>query len=165
MINLKNSVVKIGILLIALVSLTGCVVAAVTGAALAGGASVAYITGTLKADIQAHPVKIAEATKRAFAVYSIDVQTFKANDLEAEVAGETATGKKIEILIKRKSDLISELLIKVGTFGDEAFSNLLYDEIKRQLIQDAGSTSTVTTYSAPPTATTYSEPTLAPAGN
>lgn len=145
------------VVLTAVFSLTGC--SAMSGAAEAGEAGVDFVMGILKADIQATPPQIAEATKRAFKVYDIKVYDYRTTELDAVVIGYTATEKKIDVTIKRESDDVSELSIHVGIMGEESFSNLLYEEIKRQLVQGA---SGVTTYAVP--MTTVSEaPTLAPA--
>lgn len=137
----------VGILLVTVAGLTGCVAAAITGAAAAGGAGAAYVMGKLRADVQATPTRIAEATRRAFGTYMIKVDEYKTTELDARVTGYTANDKKITVTVKRETDLISELVIQVGLFGEEDFSNLLYDEIKKQLAQ--GSSSGVSTYAVP----------------
>ncbi len=155
---MKNCSHVLAIMLTAVVALTGCTM--MGGASDAGEASVDYVMGIFKADIQATPTRIAEATKRAFEVYAIKVQEYRTTELDAIITGYTATEKKIEVLVKRESDAVSELSIHIGMMGEETFSHLLYEEIKRQLSQ--GHSSGVTTY-AVPMDTAPGAPTLAPA--
>lgn len=155
---MKNCSPVLAIMLTAVVALTGC--SMMGGASDAGEASVDYVMGIFKADIQATPTRIAEATKRAFGVYAIKVQEYRTTELDSIITGYTANEKKIEVIVKRESDAVSELSIHVGVMGEETFSILLYEEIKRQLVQGAGSG--VTTY-AVPMDTAPAAPTLAPA--
>ncbi|MFI4955476.1 MAG: DUF3568 family protein [Gammaproteobacteria bacterium] len=149
-LNLLKQAGMVVALVISIAGLSGCVAAAVTGAAAAGGAGAAYVMGTLRSDVQATPTRIAEATRRAFGTYVIKVEEYKTTELDALVVGHTANDKRIKVTVKRETDLISELSIQVGTFGDEAFSNLLYEEIKKQLSQ-GGSSGAVASYAVPMT--------------
>jgi hypothetical protein len=146
--NLLKQAGVIALLVASIAGLSGCIAAAVTGAAAAGGAGAAYVMGTLRADVQAKPTRIAEATRRAFATYVIKVDEYKTTELDAVITGHTANDKRIKVTVHRETDLISELAIQVGTFGDESFSNLLYEEIKKQLSQ-GGSSSGATSYAVP----------------
>lgn len=157
----------------AAISLSACVAAAVGGAAAAGGAGAAFYMGTLRVDIQAMPSRIAAATRSAFQVLSIKVDEFKATELDARIVGHSANDEKITVKVHRETDSISELSIHVGVFGDESMSNLIYEEIKRQLQGGSqGVSAGVSTYAVPMEATpaptsaaafTPAPPTLEPA--
>ena len=162
--NILKSATLMMSMLVFIPGLSGCVAAAVTGAAAVGGAGAAYVMGDLRADVEATPTRIAEATRRAFATYAIKVDEYKTTELDAVITGRTASDKKIKVTVKRETDLISELSIRVGTFGEEDYSNLLYEEIKKQLFQGGGASTGVSTYAVPVTpATTSVAPMAIPA--
>jgi hypothetical protein len=164
--NIMKTYASLLAIAISVLSVSGCS-SMVSGASDAGTASVDYVMGIFKADIQATPSRIAEATKRAFGVYSIAVKEYRTTELDAIIVGYTASEKKIEVTVKRETESVSELSIHIGVMGEETFSHLLYEEIKRQLAQ--GGTSGVTTYAVPmagssptPVVPTYEAPSLGP---
>lgn len=123
---------RIPFLFVLVLFLTGCVAALVGGAAV-GGAGAAYYRGKLTADISAMPTAIAQATKRAFHVLAVAPEKFEQTELDAIITGHTANDEKITVKIKRMNDAVSQLEIRVGIFGDETTSRLIYEEIVRQL--------------------------------
>jgi len=123
---------KASLLLALTIFLTGCVAAVVGGAAGAGAGAVYYM-GELKADVNAKPIAIAQATKQAFNALSVQTEEFQQTDLDAKITGHTANDEKITVTVKRITETVSELEIRVGFFGDETLSQLIYNEIIRQL--------------------------------
>lgn len=121
--------------------------AAVIGGAGAGAASAVYVMGKAEADVDALPIQLAQATKQAFTVLAITPGEFHQTDLDAKITGYTANKDKITVTVKRKTGSVSHLSIRVGYFGDETFSQLIYDEIMRQL-KAASAQSVVTTSSS-----------------
>jgi len=114
--------------------LNACVAAAVTGVVAASGATTAYVMGTLRSEIKnATPRQIAEAAKSAFQTLAIKTEKIRVTEVDGLVTGYTANDKKITIKIKRITDKITELTIHVGYFGDEALSELIYNEIIKVL--------------------------------
>ena len=49
---------------------------------------------------------------------------------EGEVIARRANGKKVTVKLKRQSKNVTELKIRVGTFGDEYISNDILDTMK-----------------------------------
>jgi hypothetical protein len=108
--------------------LTGCA-ALVVGAAAGGAAGVLYYQGELKADVEAAPPEVVAATEKAFRdlIWSRDVATASATDGLA--TARTATGKEVRVRVELKTPEVSTVAIRIGTFGDENLSRLLYDRI------------------------------------
>jgi predicted small secreted protein len=92
-----------------------------------------YVMGKLETDVHALPIPLAQATKKAFSVLSVNPGEFHQTDLDAKVTGYTANDDKITVVVKRKTETVSHLSIRVGFFGDETLSQLIYEEIMRQL--------------------------------
>ncbi|GJQ28863.1 MAG: membrane protein [Phycisphaerae bacterium] len=118
-----------GLLLVALAPMPGCVVVA----AGAGAGTYAYVTGTLKSDLDATLDKAYAASQKAVKALEF-AETSKAKDaLQGVVEAKMADNTSISIKLKKKTDSTTEVVIRVGTFGDEAKSIMILDEIKKAL--------------------------------
>jgi hypothetical protein len=113
----------------------GCVAAAVGGAAgvAAGAGTVAYIKGELKATEAYNVLTVWKATVQAVDQMHL-VVTDKYSDATAgKLEAMTADNKKVRISLKRQGDKITEITIRVGTFGDEELSRFILSKIKKNL--------------------------------
>jgi len=113
----------------------GCVAAAVGGAAgvAAGAGTVAYIKGELKATKVYNVPTVWKATEKAVDELQL-VVTDKYSDATAGMLeAMTADNKKVRISLKRQGDNITEITIRVGTFGDEELSRFNLSKIKKNL--------------------------------
>jgi hypothetical protein len=129
--------IAFGIVLIAAVMiLTGCG-ALFVGAAGGAVAGALYYQGELKADVDATPQAVIAATEKAFRdlIWSKEVITASATDGLA--TARTATGKAVNVTVKTNSPDVSNVGIRIGTFGDENLSRLLYDRILYFLKKDS----------------------------
>ncbi len=119
-----------GCLVVSMCALSGCLaVAAAAGAA--GG--VAYAMGDLEAVVEANPPDVVEATERAFNDLKRVKVSAESSSLDGEVIARTAADKKVTVKVRKQTEKVSKLSIRVGTFGDEAFSRMIYDKIKEHL--------------------------------
>lgn len=111
-----------------MLQMAGCVALLLGGAAAATG--LMYHEGELRADIDAPPPTVIKATERAFRdlIWTKESATSSATDGLA--AARTATGKEVKVTVELKSENTSSIGIRVGTFGDENLSRLLYDKIQ-----------------------------------
>ena len=107
---------------------SGCIVAAVgvIGAAF-------YAKSDQKIMLKNTPTEIAAATEEAFLDLKITKLSSAASDLESEVTGRDADGKKITVTSKSKDDGFSSISIRVGMFGDDGMSDIILREIKSNL--------------------------------
>ncbi len=109
--------------------------AAVGGAAdvAAGAGTVAYIKDELKAT-EAYSVNdVWIATERAVDEMQLIVTEKEHYATAGRLDAYTADNKKVRIHLKRQGDNITEITIRIGTFGDEEFSRFILSKIQRNL--------------------------------
>ncbi|MBK7878143.1 MAG: DUF3568 family protein [Planctomycetes bacterium] len=120
------------ILLLALLPFTasGCIVAA---AAAGGAAGYAWYRGEFQATVDAAPQRAATAAERG--LRDLDIKEIKssATEIDGRVTGRTALDKEVVITIKRQTENTSSIAIRVGTFGDEALSQKIFEKIQARL--------------------------------
>ena len=109
---------------------SGCLVVA-AGAAAAG--TVAYVRGELQASL-ANPYRdVITATGKALEKLQFRKISEKGDALKTVIVARTGSDKKIEITVKRVTDSVTKVEIRVGVFGDEALSMTILDNIKQAL--------------------------------
>jgi hypothetical protein len=114
--------------------LTGCLAAAaVGGAAAAGAGTVAYIKGELKATEEATLNKTWEATVAAIDELQFLVVNKIKDNVSAELEAKTADNKTVKIQLKRVTDNLTDISIRIGTFGDESLSRYILSKIEAKL--------------------------------
>ncbi len=111
-------------------AMTGCLAIAIGGAAVG---TVAYVNGALTESVQATPDKVVTATEKAFASLKLTLISKNASGLEGKVVGRTSDDKSVTVNIKTKGEKVSEVTIRIGTFGDETKSRVLMDAIAKNL--------------------------------
>lgn len=109
---------------------SGCALLVVGAAAGAGAGTYAYVDGELKENESvsydaAYNATMAAAKDMGYAV--IDNQK---GSVTAKVTVRTTDDKKILITLNKQSPAITEIRIRVGTFGDESLSRQVLARIK-----------------------------------
>ena len=133
-ITFKKAVIVTLMLALGPLVLTGCLAAAaVGGGAVAGAGTIAYIKGELKAT-EGHSIDETWAAT----VTAVDELQFivinKVKDaVSAELKCQTADNKTVVIELKRIADNLTEIKIRVDTFGDEALSRYILNKIQSNL--------------------------------
>lgn len=108
----------------------GCVAVVAAGAA---AGTVAYVRGTLKATLD-HPVeRVGAAADQAVRDLKFAAVSSKVDAVSGEIIARTARDVKIEIALKRVSDNSTQVEIRVGTFGDQAISQQVLEQIRKNL--------------------------------
>jgi hypothetical protein len=127
---------KIFILCLALAALpllNGCLLFVAGGAAAAGAGTVLYVNGELK---DTEPASLDPVHAAALAGLH-DMQYVVVNDTKdinnANILARTANDTKIQIQIIKQSASVTEIRIRVGTFGDESLSRQILEKIKAHL--------------------------------
>ena len=128
--NIKNSLLLL-LMVLALFFNTGCAALVIGGAAGAG--SYAYISGEMKSNESISLNRAWNATQKAVKKSGFTVTSKEKDDFYAKLVARGAGDKKLTIKLKRQSDNITEIKIRVGMLGDESMSRLIYDEIKKQI--------------------------------
>ncbi len=130
----KQAVILILMLAVSPLILTGCLAAAaIGGGAVAGAGTIAYIKGELKAT-EGHSI---DETWAATVAAIDELQFLVINKLKdavsAELKAQTADNKTVNIELKRIADNLTEIKIRVDTFGDEALSRYILNKIQANL--------------------------------
>ncbi|ALK93872.1 DUF3568 domain-containing protein [Francisella tularensis] len=110
--------------------LNSCIVAAIA----VGGGTVAYIDGNYSMNIEGNYKAVYKATLKAindnndFVLVSKDLDKTKQN---ADIEGATKIDStSFSVKIERLTDQATKVTIKFGTFGDQAMSSTLMDQIQ-----------------------------------
>jgi hypothetical protein len=104
---------------------------AVVGAGAAG--TVAYIKGDLEVVEPEGIDAVYEATKEAVEELGLKVTKDSKDALGAEIVARDAEDKKVTISLKATPEGTTELSIRVGTFGSETKSRVIYQRIHDNL--------------------------------
>jgi len=108
----------------------GCVIAAV-GAGAAG--TVAYIKGDLTAVEAKDLDTVYKATEKAMADLELNITTKTKDAMSAKIIARDAQDKKISVKLSATAEGTTKISIRVGTFGNETKSRLIYEQIKKNL--------------------------------
>lgn len=134
---LKRQVLLIVMLTGSMLLLQGCVVAAV---GLGAAGTIAYVRGDLQAVESEGIDEVYEAALKALKELEL-LPTSKSKDaLGAEIVTYDAQDKKITIVLKSDADGTTKLSIRVGVFGSETKSRLIYQKIRDNLQKPPGHT-------------------------
>ncbi len=114
-----------------MLQMTGCAAVLIGGAAAgATAAGLMYHEGELRAEIEAPPPAVIKATERAFRDLIWTKESAQSSATDGQATARTATGKEVLVKVNRKTENMSQIGIRIGTFGDENLSRLLYDKIQ-----------------------------------
>jgi flagellar basal body-associated protein FliL len=108
----------------------GCVVAAV-GIGAAG--TIAYVRGDLQAVESERIDEVYEATLKAVDELELNVTSKSKDALSAIIIARDADDKKVTIKLKATAEGPTELSIRIGVFGSETKSRLIYQKIRKNL--------------------------------
>jgi hypothetical protein len=114
-----------------LLTLVGC--GAIVAGAAAGAGAIAYMRGELEATEEAPLDAVVAATHAAIDDLELRLISTEADAYSGKIAAETARGTDIGISLKRVSDNVTEIHIRVGVFGDEDLSRLIHEKIQSHL--------------------------------
>jgi len=110
------------------VGAAGCLAVA-AGAGAAG--TVAYMAGDLETDVSEDLDTLYAATRKALGDLELGIIEGKSakDGLSATLVARDADDKKVTVKLKSISDEMTELSIRVGVFGNETKSQLIYGKI------------------------------------
>jgi hypothetical protein len=126
---------SIGLILILaglMVNSAGCLVVA-AGAGAAG--TVAYLRGDLETEEPYSLDVVYAATREAARQLELSVLEGKTEKdaLSATIVARDAADKRVTIHLKAQTELTTKVSIRIGTFGDQAKSQMIYNRIKENL--------------------------------
>lgn len=124
-------IILLGIILLAS---SGCAAVALVGVGGGAGAgTIAYLRGELKSMEDAPLERTYQAAQKAVKNLEFIVTSEQKDAFSAKLVARSATDKRIEVNLKELSDKLTEVRIRVGTFGDEALSLLILEHLKKHL--------------------------------
>ena len=126
-----KSLTTLFVSLIAAALFSGCAAVVVGGAAGAG--VYAYVRGEMKGQESRSLDQTWSATQAAMKDLQFSVSSQQKDALQARLIARTALDKKIEINLTKVSDTITEVRIRVGTFGDQTLSQTIVQAIEKRL--------------------------------
>ena len=97
----------------------------------AGAGTVAYVRGDLEVTESAKLDAVYRATEKAVTKLELNVTSKTKDALSAKVVARDAQDKKITIRLKATAEGSTTISIRIGFFGDEAKSRIIYDKIKK----------------------------------
>jgi len=106
-------------------------VGAAAGGAAAVGA-VKFVGGELRSTEEVSLNRAWKATQKAIGDLEFKVATKEKDVFDAQLIASGAAGKRIQVRLKKQSDTLTEIRIRVGTFGDESLSRHILDKIKKR---------------------------------
>ena len=118
------------LLLGAVVFIQGCVAVAAAGL---GVGTVAYIKGDLQAVEAVNLDEVYTATQKALDELEFSVTKRSKDVLSAAIVARDASDKKITIKLSAVEDDATKISIRVGIFGNETKSRMIYEKIKKYL--------------------------------
>lgn len=128
---MQAKLVILSVLLVAVfVFLQGCMTVALVGA---GAGTVMYTMGDLEAVLPADIDSAYDAAQKSLVQLELKISSKAKDALAAEIIARDAQDKKVTVKLKSTSQYSTELNIRVGVFGDEDKSRLIYEQIQKNL--------------------------------
>ena len=109
---------------------SGCALFLVGGAAAAGAGTVAYVDGELKETESVAYDAAYDATLAAMNDMHYVVVDKSKGPLTTKILARASGDKKIQVTLEKQSVSVTEIHIRVDTFGDESLSRQILDKIK-----------------------------------
>ncbi len=120
-------------LFLALAGLSGCIAVAVVGGAAAGAGVVYWIEGALRTTL-GHPIRqVHDATVEALKNIGVGIVADKTESFNGEIESALRGGSNVRINLKAVSSTVTEITIRVGTFGDRDQSEMVLHAIEARL--------------------------------
>jgi hypothetical protein len=133
---LKRRLQLIAVLCCFLIGLSACskkwAVIGATAAAVGTGAYF-YVKGDLKRNYEASMDKTWQATVNAIEELKLSTESQQNDAFGGVIKGKMADGKGFTINVKRLGENMTEVGVRIGTFGDRVKSEAIHDKILSKL--------------------------------
>lgn len=111
----------------------GLMLVAGLAACSTGQSGVSNRLGTITATLSASPQAVTEAGKETLEEMDLIIISSDATAVDGRVVARTARDDSVTIEVESAGDNVSDVGIRVGTFGDEAMSLTILEGIKQRL--------------------------------
>jgi hypothetical protein len=128
----KRRLQLIALLCCFLIGLSACSkkwVAIGAAAAAVGAGAYYYVKGDLKRNYEAPMDKTWDATVKALETLKINVESQQHDALSGVIKGKLADGKSYTVNVKRLGEDLTEVGVRVGTFGDRERAETIHEKI------------------------------------
>ena len=125
--------VAVFVLSTAPVALPGCVAVLVAGGAAAGAGAAVWYQGKLTTALGASLAQTRQATAEALKSAGNGVIEDLGGSESAELKTDLPSGKTVTVSLKAKSSSVTEVVIRVGFWGDQERSQWILDDIRKRL--------------------------------
>ena len=129
---MKKSLISLFAAALLALSQAGCIAAALGAAAAAGGAGYLYYNGELRAHSSATPPELVGAAVDALQELGLAIDESGVSEIDGFVDAHTAADTKIEFRT-RLAEEHSRFSLRVGTFGDDALTDEIFDGIRARI--------------------------------
>ncbi|MGD8741238.1 MAG: DUF3568 family protein [Desulfobacterales bacterium] len=132
----KRRIQLVALLCCFLIGLSACSkkwVAIGAAAAAVGAGAYYYVKGDLKRNYDAPMDKTWDATVKALEALQINVESKQNDALTGVINGKLADGKSYTVNVKRLGENLTEVAIRIGTFGDRERAEAIHDKILSNL--------------------------------
>jgi hypothetical protein len=126
----------IGVILMAgllILAGSGCALLVVGGAAAAGAGGYAWYSGELKTSEAVSFEQAVSASQSALKDLGYSLTETEKDALHAKMTFRGAGDQKVVVTVNKQSSTVSEIRVRVGTFGDKTKSVGIMDKIKSKL--------------------------------
>jgi hypothetical protein len=130
MLNFRKILFVLFVLLCPIIT-AGCAPLIIGGAA--GAATMAYVGGELQSSENAPIDKTWNATQQAAANMGFIVTEREKDATQARMVARTSDNKDVTIRLEREAKEITNVRVRVGTFGDEQRSRAIMEEIRSRV--------------------------------
>jgi len=98
----------------------------------AGAGTVGYVGGELKTVEKVSLHRAWNATQKAMKDLEFTITSKEKDAFDGQLIAKGAANKTIKIKLNKQSDTLTEIRIRVGTFGDKSVSLNIMESIKKQ---------------------------------
>ena len=98
----------------------------------AGAGTVAYVGGDLKSTEEVSLNRAWNATQKAMKDLEFTITSKEKDAFNGQLIAKGVANKIIKIKLNRQSNMLTEIRIRVGTFGDESLSLKILERIKKR---------------------------------
>jgi hypothetical protein len=130
---MKSKIILVTLLSSVLTLASGCAVLVVGAAAGAGAGAVVWVRGELRSSEAVSFDKAWDASQAGLKDLEYAVTEKQKDATEAKLTARGAGDKKIQVTLVKQSGTVTEIRIRVGTFGDEKISHQILDKIKNHI--------------------------------
>ena len=131
----KKKLTPVVLLCCLLIGLSACTRALVIGgtAVVVGVGSYLYVKGELKRDYHAPMDRVWEATVQAVEELKLTTESKQHDAFGGQINGKMSDGDSFKIDLKNKGNELTEVGIRIGTFGSKSKSQVIHDKIHAKL--------------------------------